>query len=562
MSERLAGQPTRANFRTGTLTVCTMVPMRSVPHRVVCLLGLDDGVYPRASAVDGDNVLARRPLTGERDLRSEDRQLMLDAIMATQEHLVVTYSGANETNGQPRPPAVPLGELLDALDDTVTGGRAHALRAATPGHAIPMDEKDGHPLQAFDPCNFSVARAVLLRPGVTGRCPRRPARPRAGALAGRHDPAGPPGRRPRARLAGAPSSGTRSGPSCATGSGWRCPTRATRSPTGCRSSSTTSSSGAWATGCCVTCCGGALRTRRSAPSGGAAYSLPGTARLATRQVADQGRRPRGRDGRVGHPGPGRARGGRRRRPRCGPAAPGHRQRRARPPRGERDLLPARSPAVARGLDPAARALRHAPRTPVVGGCRRTRREGPPRIAGRPRLPGSPSPASRAPPTCCSDLVTMYDAGMCAPLPLPLRTGHAWAARRRPGNNNEFASRKDAEFKWLSNRFPGENDDAPARRGVGSGRPARRAPGCAAPRRGVRRRDHPPRRPRHASLATDDRAEALVPRVGSPPPACAPQARTSLRCRHSKERCYDVRSSALRCTHLEHACWPSTPDSRH
>ena len=152
MSERLAGQPTRANFRTGTLTVCTMVPMRSVPHRVVCLLGLDDGVYPRASAVDGDNVLARRPLTGERDLRSEDRQLMLDAIMATQEHLVVTYSGANETNGQPRPPAVPLGELLDALDDTVTGGRAHALRAATPGTA--EGEKDGHPLQAFDPCNF------------------------------------------------------------------------------------------------------------------------------------------------------------------------------------------------------------------------------------------------------------------------------------------------------------------------------------------------------------------------------------------------------------------------
>ena len=46
-ADRLAGRPTRANFRTGTLTVCTMVPMRSVPHRVVCLLGLDDGVFPR-----------------------------------------------------------------------------------------------------------------------------------------------------------------------------------------------------------------------------------------------------------------------------------------------------------------------------------------------------------------------------------------------------------------------------------------------------------------------------------------------------------------------------------
>ena len=47
LESRLAGRPTRANFRTGTLTVCTMVPMRSVPHRVVCLVGLDDGVFPR-----------------------------------------------------------------------------------------------------------------------------------------------------------------------------------------------------------------------------------------------------------------------------------------------------------------------------------------------------------------------------------------------------------------------------------------------------------------------------------------------------------------------------------
>lgn len=53
----LAGRPTRASFRTGTLTVCTLVPMRSVPHRVVCLLGLDDGAFPRQATRDGDDVL-------------------------------------------------------------------------------------------------------------------------------------------------------------------------------------------------------------------------------------------------------------------------------------------------------------------------------------------------------------------------------------------------------------------------------------------------------------------------------------------------------------------------
>ena len=95
----LAGRPTRANFRTGTLTVCTMVPMRSVPHRVVCLVGLDDGVFPRLGIVDGDDVLARNPMTGERDIRSEDRQLLLDAIGAATEKLVVTYTlkGKTET---------------------------------------------------------------------------------------------------------------------------------------------------------------------------------------------------------------------------------------------------------------------------------------------------------------------------------------------------------------------------------------------------------------------------------------------------------------------------------
>ena len=137
LGDHLAGRPTRVNFRTGTLTVCTMVPMRSVPHRVVCLVGLDDGAFPRLGLVDGDDVLARRPMTGERDIRSEDRQLLLDAICAATEKLVITYTGANEHTGATRPPAVPLMEVLDALDRTTT----EPVRAS-----IVVDQ----PLQPFD----------------------------------------------------------------------------------------------------------------------------------------------------------------------------------------------------------------------------------------------------------------------------------------------------------------------------------------------------------------------------------------------------------------------------
>lgn len=165
LDRHLAGRPTRANFRTGTLTVCTMVPMRSVPHRVVCLVGLDDGVFPRLGAVDGDDALARDPMTGERDIRSEDRQLLLDAIGAATETLVLTYTGANEYSGQARPPAVPLAELLDTLDITTSHPVrdqihiTHPLQPFDIRNVMPGGVLPGHPF-TFDSTALIAARAA------------------------------------------------------------------------------------------------------------------------------------------------------------------------------------------------------------------------------------------------------------------------------------------------------------------------------------------------------------------------------------------------------------------
>jgi exodeoxyribonuclease V gamma subunit len=178
LSDRLAGRPTRANFRTGTLTVCTMVPMRSVPHRVVCLLGLDDGVFPRQGSVDGDDALARHPLTGERDARSEDRQLLLDAVLAATQTLVVTYTGANEFSGHERPPAVPLKEVLDALDLTARTGSARSVcETVTVRHPLqPFDARNLTPdaLVPDDTFSFDAAAAAGARAAAGPRTPPTP----------------------------------------------------------------------------------------------------------------------------------------------------------------------------------------------------------------------------------------------------------------------------------------------------------------------------------------------------------------------------------------------------
>ncbi len=184
LERRLEPRPTRSNFRTGHLTVCTMVPMRSVPHRVVCLVGLDDGAFPRGAVPDGDDVLARDPLVGERNPRAEDRQLLLDAVLAATETLVVTYTGNTETTNQARPPAVPLGELIDAVSRTVPSEPAEMVRA----HVV-----RSHPLQPFAPAEFRAAAPFSFdRAGL------------AGAEAARRDKKTPPRLRDVAVTAAAP----------------------------------------------------------------------------------------------------------------------------------------------------------------------------------------------------------------------------------------------------------------------------------------------------------------------------------------------------------------------
>ncbi len=163
LGHRWGARPSRANFRTGAMTVCTMVPMRSIPHRVVAVLGVDDGAFPRSPVVDGDDALARRPLVGQRDPRSEDRQLLLDALMSATDHFLATYSGHDEHTGARRPPAVPLQELISAAErtghSTTTSANAEGLVRV-------------HPLQAFDARNFGsespIARGSFDRAALDG----------------------------------------------------------------------------------------------------------------------------------------------------------------------------------------------------------------------------------------------------------------------------------------------------------------------------------------------------------------------------------------------------------
>jgi exodeoxyribonuclease V gamma subunit len=93
------------------------------------------------------------PHVGDRDARTEDRQLLLDALLAATDQLIVTYTGNDERTNLAKPPAVPVGELLDVIDRTVRTDEGPARERV----------EIRHPLQPFDPKNFMVGELVPER---------------------------------------------------------------------------------------------------------------------------------------------------------------------------------------------------------------------------------------------------------------------------------------------------------------------------------------------------------------------------------------------------------------
>ncbi|MGJ8669943.1 MAG: exodeoxyribonuclease V subunit gamma [Oceanococcus sp.] len=105
----------RQPFLSNGVTFCGMVPLRAVPFKVVCLLGMDDGAFPRQDDSSAINLLRRNPQLGDIGVRDDDRLLFLQALMAAQDVFYVSFTGQDVGSGDALPPAPIVGEWLDFL---------------------------------------------------------------------------------------------------------------------------------------------------------------------------------------------------------------------------------------------------------------------------------------------------------------------------------------------------------------------------------------------------------------------------------------------------------------
>jgi exodeoxyribonuclease V gamma subunit len=165
MREALENPGGISRFLAGGVSFCALLPMRSIPFDVICLMGMGNDAYPRQDRKIGFNVMETQRRAGDRSLRNDDQYLFLEALLSAGKNLIVSYVGQSTTDNSEILPSVLVCEFLDYLDKNYYGAddqplsglitrkhRLHAFSAAYFG-----EEKN---LFSYSRQNYLACRAI------------------------------------------------------------------------------------------------------------------------------------------------------------------------------------------------------------------------------------------------------------------------------------------------------------------------------------------------------------------------------------------------------------------
>lgn len=153
LEARLAPGDVGVGFLTGGVTFCAMLPMRSIPFKVIALVGMGSRAFPRTERPAGFDLIASHPRPGDRSAREEDRYLFLEAILSAREKLYISYVGQSIKDNSEIPPSVVVSELTEAVEQGFALGPS--------GDGILDHICIRHRLQAFSPSYFEGTGALF-----------------------------------------------------------------------------------------------------------------------------------------------------------------------------------------------------------------------------------------------------------------------------------------------------------------------------------------------------------------------------------------------------------------
>jgi exodeoxyribonuclease V gamma subunit len=115
LGERLSEGSGRFGHRSGALTISALEPMRAIPHKVVVLMGLDAGSFPRQRQRPGFHLLEQERRLGDPNSGDQDRYVLLESLLSARQHLLLSWSNRDERTGESLEASTPVRQWLEWL---------------------------------------------------------------------------------------------------------------------------------------------------------------------------------------------------------------------------------------------------------------------------------------------------------------------------------------------------------------------------------------------------------------------------------------------------------------
>ena len=154
LQDKLSGTRVSQRFLAGQVNFCTLMPMRSIPFNVVCLLGMNDGVYPRSMPPESFDLMNGRTRPGDRSRRDDDRYLFLEALLSAQQSLYISYVGRSIQDNTARVPSVLVSELMEYCQQNYCLEGDQSLASDDSGQRLIEMLTTHHAMTPFSPHAF------------------------------------------------------------------------------------------------------------------------------------------------------------------------------------------------------------------------------------------------------------------------------------------------------------------------------------------------------------------------------------------------------------------------
>ena len=162
LEQKLDQSISHGNFLSGNITFCNIMPMRSIPFKIVVLMGMNEESFPRQASVPGFDLIKKNPRPCDKIERDEDRYLFLETLICARSKFIITYTGLNIKDNSKLPCSGVVSELMDAMDQSFVFKGNYIYHFFHPLH--PFNQEyflENQNCFSFSKDNCSIAKALL-----------------------------------------------------------------------------------------------------------------------------------------------------------------------------------------------------------------------------------------------------------------------------------------------------------------------------------------------------------------------------------------------------------------